>query len=124
MKLTKPEAIKWHRRMWIWIAREIARKRRVLSVAELKKKFILNNGLGKIKNDCFCCAYVYQNNIENWYNNEFYCNEYCPIVWNEGGTCCENRSEYDAVCSVDYNDWKKQARLAYKIAMLPERKSA
>lgn len=122
MNLTKQEAIQWHRKMWIWIAKEIARNKQVLDIVTLKKVFILNNGLCKIKSDCFCCDYVYHNNKEQWYEDEFYCDEYCPIVWNEG-YCCASRSEYHLIICV-CNNWKKQAKLAYKIAMLPERESA
>ena len=111
MELTKQEALSWHRKMWIWIAREIARNKRVMEVVGLKEKFCKNNGVSP-SSHCFCCEYVYCKYEYLWCTN-------CLLIWdgNNHGSCIEGEYSDIKLCS----NWKKQAKLAYKIAMLPER---
>lgn len=114
MNLTKQEALQWHRRMWIWIAREIARCKCVMHVMFLKEDFCEMFNLNPTVS-CFCCEYAYD-------NGHVKCGK-CPVIWcNEKSKSCLNRnSEYIAIGKC--RNWKKQAKLAYKIAMLPERES-
>lgn len=117
MNLTKQEAISWHRRMWIWIAKQIAKHRKVMDIVELKKHFCDMFNVYP-KSDCFCCDY----------DNQI-CKS-CPVVWKD------EESDISAFCAYseygqcvliyedyEHNNWKKQAKIAYKIAMLPERVS-
>lgn len=119
MSLTKKEAISWHRRMWIWIAKQIAKHRKVMDIVELKTQFC---DMFNVHPDryCFCCEYD-----NNWCKS-------CPVVWkNENYVECSfcMDSEYEQ-CVLLYegdehnnNNWKKQAKIAYRIAMLPEREN-
>lgn len=57
------------------------------------------------------------------------CKHLCPVVWER--TIFSGTKETDAYCGVSYygridikannKEWKKCCKLAYKIAMLPER---
>lgn len=133
MNLTKHEALQWHKKMWVWIAREIASHKKVMDIAELKDKFI-DNELGDdaiVRNSCFCCQYA----IKRIFGGEFedFC-DYCPIDWGckTNAFMCEDKNEESDglglwwrcwLCYKNKRDWKKQSKLAYKIAMLPERES-
>lgn len=119
INLTKQEALAWHRKMWIWIAKEIARCKHAVYIIDLKRRFCLENNIRGLKGMCFCCEYVHQ--INNYVSHEA-CLNLCPVVWQESTSKVCEFAEYGSVFECD--DWKKQAKLAYKIAMLPERKSA
>lgn len=86
---------------------------------------------------CFACEYAYRKAKEK-YDDKYYiaalrC-EFCPLNWGtsgdeEGCYMCEcNDFDYEsglyAQCrnmrGSSKDSWKKQAKLAYKIAMLPE----
>lgn len=122
MNLTKQEAIKYHRAMWIWIAREIARRNKTVSakrkktasIVEYKAKYIrdiMGLSVNDVYDNCFCCEYVQE-------KRERGCSD-CPVIWGKDKekTCCD--AEYDLVMKC--TNWKEQKKLAYKIAMLPER---
>ena len=109
--LTKEQAIENHRKMWNWIADETLKQKRVVRKQEY---FVANNIPDSIRpdSDCYCCEY----SIINFRRS---CSV-CPIQWNH------------RLCYVsEYNDWraayykenyKKAAKLARKIAKLPENK--
>lgn len=102
-KLTKEEAIKWHRLMWNWIADETLR---------LKQKVRKHNAMEHfhwepIEMSCWCCEYDGQFEKEGCIN--------CPVQW-PGGSCGKLYLRW--CCTYDY---KKAADLAYQIANLPER---
>ena len=107
MKLTKEEAIRYHREMWadmLWTLGDNPNKQqRENFKREWIKKFIANNyyfknTCGWIWNDCFLCEYASRIN---------YC-ESCPIDW--GGYKCECGNI----------DWRYSP--VSKILALPERK--
>lgn len=85
--------------------------------------------------DCFCCRFMYQyvyhapqfEIVSDRSNKE--CKYLCPVVWER--TTLSGTKEKDAYCGISYygkidnksfnKQWKKCCKLAYKIAMLPER---
>ena len=85
--------------------------------------------------DCFCCRFMYQYVYHapqfEIVNKRSYkeCKYLCPVVWER--TTVSGTKETDAYCGVSYygridnkanhKEWKKCCKLAYKIAMLPER---
>lgn len=118
--LTKERAIKEHRRMWRWIAKQYEKGSRE-KVFKLKEAY-LNGKYEDVEADCFCCEY-------DVYLGEYSCDN-CPIKWEaiEKG--------YDAYCqrldspyhklvilsnsSISF-DCKEAAKLTREIANLPER---
>lgn len=123
--LTKRAAISMHKEMWIWIAEEIARNKCVMVIEYLKVEFCIASNANP-KNLCFCCEYASQ---EDWLG-VVYCSK-CPVVWRNNVSARCYMAEYSRITRfagltaeeryIEKN-WKKQAKLAYKIAMLPERK--
>lgn len=140
MKLTREQAIAEHRKMWLWISRQIM------------KDYVANEKVGKIyyykcdylnynfpdetvKSKCFCCEYTKSLDKSNsLYKSN--CEEICPLYWNDRSTipiCCESLGYYDVinkiVCSystrqdayykIPKEEAKRMSRMAYKIAMLP-----
>ena len=86
--------------------------------------------------DCFCCRFMYQyvyhapqfEIISDKSHKE--CKYICPVVWER--ITVSGTKETDAYCGSSYygridnkanssKEWKKCCKLAYKIAMLPER---
>ncbi|WP_368302856.1 hypothetical protein [Mediterraneibacter gnavus] len=116
MKLTREEAILWHRKMWNWIADKIEKEKGYQNINYLKKEYCDIKGFHCETNNCFCCEYTK-------------CNcDFCPIEWesNTGDFMCLDRCEendYEGLYSLccDEEDWKEQAKLARKIANLQER---
>ena len=115
MKLTREEAILWHRKMWNWIANRIEEEQIYQDIADLKKEYCNQNNVF-IRNDCFCCEFA-----------KGYC-FFCPIEFDSDleEYMCEQKYEEDddkglyALCC-ESTDWEEQAELARKIANLPER---
>ena len=141
MNFTKQEAVRHHRDMWNWIADELEKHENTYeTIWELKEKFIDINFLPEILNDCFCCQYVDSHYYGKW-GSPGAC-KICPLIWgNEefvGDTCfCEGLSleddetiDYEKTRGlygklidvlIDEKDFEKGARLARKIANLPEK---
>lgn len=139
----KERALELHRDMWLWISREIAKNRHTQDIDDLKVKYIERYCSGKnISYNCFACEYAYRKAKEkygNIYRALHYRCEFCPLEWNatgdeEGRCMCEcNNNDFDdetglyarcrniGINDSNKNSWKKQAKLAYKIAMLPEK---
>lgn len=105
--MTRDEAVKKHRAMWGWIAEQIESRKRVRCIPNLKHEFCQNNGddpeLG-----CYCCEYANERSGG--------CGA-CPLEW-PGGGCADGGLYIDVV---DADNWKVQARIARRIAELPER---
>lgn len=139
MELTKKQAIKEHRKMWIWIAYAIKNKEdcpAVVSrydwkslIVDLKRHYLLNYKGRKykdIRTYCFCCEYAYNTSNDTYYDNDI-C-RYCPVIWSGStGYCCDKYGEYTELASLHgYSDEnrRKAYKLALKIANLPEREGA
>lgn len=134
MKLTREQAIAEHRKMWLWISRQIMKdyaKYGTVKEPYWYKCDYLNCNFPDetIRSKCFCCEYVES-------LDEDKCEAFCPFYWNDKNTiltCCENLGYYDVINKIlriylTYNDSyykiskeeaRMLARMAYKIAMLP-----
>lgn len=141
MELTREQAIMEHRKMWKWISRQIMKDYKenysIKDINSYKKIYLDNNFKNEyIACSCFCCQYATnKNRIQACVNN-------CPLYWNAENTeenCMKgyyssvNRILHKAIIgfvtvgSVDEyivceEGAKKLSRMAYKIAMLEERK--
>lgn len=141
MELTKEQAIKEHRKMWKWISRQIMKDYKenysIKDIANYKNIYIENNFENEyIALSCFCCQYARnKNRLQRCVNN-------CPLYWNAENTeksCTKgyygsiNKIFNDAIIGSVNKDSieeyfvceggaKKLSRIAYKIAMLEERK--
>lgn len=134
MKLTREQAIAEHRKMWLWISRQIMKDyvadRMVRTIYSYKTVYlnkVYPNDMVKAK--CFCCEYVTQHGIN--------CYRDCPLYWNDKHTAltCDDFVEhgyYNVITDiisyvvegydfVTLKEAKKAARIAYKIAMLDEK---
>lgn len=117
-KLTKKQAIKEHRKMWLWIAEQTEKKKRVVRKYEYLDLYYPN---ADIEGYCFCCEYAYQ-------QREVMCKK-CPIDWDSE---CDKYMCFDKTNFEDDNlyalwteagdtgNWKEAAKLARQIAELPE----
>lgn len=125
---TLEKTIENHRNMWTWISKKIMEdaKRGISREIECYKRSYKINVLKTrypIRNDCFCCHYA------TW-TTRTGCDS-CPFYWNnrkEEMRCYHQKSYYYMlVCrlhkmvnsGLEYEQAKKCAILAYKIAMLP-----
>ena len=94
MKLTREEAILWHRKMWNWIADRIEEEKEYQDINYLKKEYCDIKGFHCETNNCFCCEYT---NIN--------CS-LCPIEWgSEVNILCvlisiKNMTMKDCICYV------------------------
>lgn len=141
MELTREQAITEHRKMWKWISRQIMKDYKenysIKTIASYKRIYIKNN----FKNEyiyyrCFCCEYVYsEDRITR-------CVIECPLYWNLENTEKSCMKGYYGSLDKIFNDAtigsvnkdsteeyfvceegvKRLSRMAYKIAMLEERK--
>ena len=116
--LTKEEAIKKHRLMWVWIAQTSIQEQRCVTKEEAFQHF----GWPMVYGYCWCCEYARQ--TRNKYNPYLLRCLFCPISWGTE-TCISNVSyfylwKYTITWS---NDYIVAAKYAYKIAELPEQKS-
>lgn len=142
MKLTKEQAIEEHRKMWLWISRQIMKDylvdRTVRTIYHYKCVYlneVYPNEM--IASKCFCCEYVKQYDGYCSVN----CIIHCPLYWNDKHTAfiCDELYEhgyYDVITDiikesfsvegyafVTFEEAKKASRMAYKIAMLDEKES-
>lgn len=131
MKLTREQAIAEHRKMWLWISRQIMKdyvaNRKVMTIYSYKCDYLnCNFPNEKVKSKCFCCEYVAQHS-ESCYKD-------CPLYWNDKHTelkCDEYFGYYHIVVGITKKPYsarydfatleeaKRMSRMAYKIAMLP-----
>lgn len=133
MKLTREQAIAEHRKMWLWISRQIMKDYtkygKVETIYQYKVDYSNMYCEGEIiRSKCFCCEYVAQIDGMCMFN--------CPLWWNDKNTirtCCEEEGYYEILNnivkdegyslfhSISEHDAKRAARMAYKIAMLDEK---
>lgn len=85
--------------------------------------------------NCFCCMFMYKyvNHAPQFeiVSDRSYrqCKYLCPVVWErtklngkiEQNVCCHESYWGRIDNKANYKEWKKCCKLAYKIAMLPER---
>lgn len=120
MELTREQAITEHRKMWRWIAEQYENGKDI-DPYHLKKIYFLKNGYDDsslVRSRCFLCEYV----------KELYgrCNN-CPLIWGTIGDCMGTSDEHRGLyrqltdCYLNPGDMKKCAKLARKIAELPEK---
>lgn len=69
MKLTRKQAIMWHRNMWNDMADEIEKCKAIIDVPSFKSKYCISHGFEKVLYDCFLCEYTKGN-----------CT-LCPLEW-------------------------------------------
>ena len=116
--LTKQEAIKNHRIMWLWIANEtLKRKEKVYKEDYFREMEISIEN--RPFNDCYCCEYDFQ------YSDD--CSN-CPLDWKSkvDSFMCQDKYEMDDEKGLfeqwlDETDYKKASKLARRIAKLKER---
>lgn len=114
--LTKEEAVDEHRRMWKWIAEETVEREELVCKEEYLKIYFPDDD---IEFNCFCCEYGIQNGFEQC--------SHCPIDWDSKCSRwqCLNyyRSDSEGLFSLWERecDWEEAAKLAKRIAELPER---
>lgn len=133
MKLTREQAIAEHRKMWLWISRQIMKdyvaNEKVRTIYYYKCDYLNCNFPNEnVKSKCFCCEYVIQHGES--------CSEDCPLYWNDRNTiltCFESLGYYDIINKIVFSylkfqdvyyriskeEAKRMSRMAYKIAMLP-----
>lgn len=78
-------------------------------------------------NNCFACEYLREGFLEaeepNYNLDGETCEEYCPLIWPEGRTCCDRYNslfrEWDN--ANDRRDYETASNLARQIAELPVR---
>lgn len=135
MKLTREQAIAEHRKMWLWISRQIMKdyeKHGTVKKPYWYKCDYLNCNFPDetTKSKCFCCEYTKS-------LDEIRCEEICPLYWNDRNTiltCCESLGYYDVIIDIikesfigegyafiTLEEAKRASRMAYKIAMLDEK---
>ena len=83
MKLTREEALKYHRQMWTDMQTAIGDNPSLFDRIEYKIKWCEEHfPAEEINNHCFLCEYVHKN----------YCDDcdYCPIKWDDNydDDCC------------------------------------
>lgn len=109
--MTKQQAIEEHRKMWNWIADNTLE----LGVKVPKSLYFKANlypAFDIPKNLCFCCEYAYEVEYEG-----LSCH-ICPIQWENDFCLCCGSAFFKWSNEMNY---KKAAKLARKIANLPER---
>lgn len=126
LNLTKEEAIRRHQILWNWIAQTSIQEQRCVDKIEAFEHF----GWSKhyVQSYCWCCGYAQEEFIK--YRNSVYCEDhpsqcfFCPVEW-PGGHCANGLfllldQFIDAFCAGD--DYIEVAKIAYKIAELPEKR--
>lgn len=112
MKLTKSEAIANHRKMWNWIAEETLRQK---CKVEEREYFKAHEITDIPSGESYCCDYAALNCLN------------CPIDWNGKLRYCldlDVRGDKEGLYALWLlePDYIKAAKLAKRIAELPEKK--
>ena len=97
MKLTKEQALSYHRQMWGDMQRDLGDCPSPSDRVIYKSQWCIEHGFDELYNYCFLCEYV-----------SGVC-EYCPIVWPEED--CKGKS--------NYGDWLMMP--ISRLLTLPER---
>lgn len=126
-KWTREDFIFHHRKMWNWITNKTLKLKRKV----IEEEYFETMGISEYEipiNTSYCCAYDMKCMENSNYIIALRC-ENCPIDWNSSMKkhMCQNMNvEYDCEglylkyyrCDID--NYKEAARLASKIASLPE----
>lgn len=129
--MTREETVRLHRILWNHVADIIESgilndKKHVSTIKEAAfRKMIEQGELEKgIRNptfDCFCCEYLFQTEGDFVPDPEI-CSKHCPIDWGSYDNYCMS-SEYWLFLKFYRNeDFDTAAKIARRIANLPERK--
>lgn len=114
LNLTKQQTIAEHRKMWRWIADETKKQGRMVEKAEYFDAMGISPE-DRPAGNCYCCDYTDGNCLK------------CPIEWGGDYGTCLDRYTYDDGKGlfgqwIHTNNPEEAARLAHKIAELPERR--
>ena len=127
IKLTREEAVAWHRKMWNEIADRLERQS-TTSISDMKSEFTSKHGFW-IRHNCFLCQYA--SDQAELDGNIWMCN-YCPLTWGNESTIysynCENGLGGAYIpgswlyCKhlANKGSYKEAAEEARKIANLPD----
>lgn len=106
MKLTKKEAISYHRQMWSDMQEELGDNPNEIDRIHFKRDWVCKHfPEERIFNDCFLCEY---DRLKNGYINN--CRNTCLIKWTNGG------------CSSGDPEFRYYNMPISKLLALPERK--
>lgn len=129
--MTREEAVRLHRILWNHVADIIESgtlndKKHVSTIKEAAfRKMIEQGELEKgIRNptfDCFCCEYLFQTEGDFVPDPEI-CSNRCPISWGSCDGCCIPNEYGDFLSFYRKEDFDDAAKIARRIANLPERK--
>ena len=108
--MTREEAIKKHRELWHWIADE-TRRRKDCDVQKGENPDVAKEGP---MNSCWLCEYSSQ------FNKVCRVCTVCPINWGVK-TCMKKGSPYMSWTFNTFLDYEERAKLADRIAELPEK---
>jgi hypothetical protein len=125
MTLTKQEAIENHRKMWNWIADELEKGNgpKYYNVINIKTEYFIKHNIkpeNTPKSYCYCCEYAKS------IKPSLDCGD-CPLKWpNTDDSNCLQQFLADGLYIkirrlFIKKGYKKAAKLARKIANLPER---
>ena len=114
MELTREEAVRLHRQMWLWIAKETERQKQIVFKTDYFKAMKTKREDMPL-NTCYCCEYTRGEGTKNTR-----C-ELCPMLWGGADNHCLNKNSPFRAWSNTYN-WRVAAKAARAIAELPERK--
>lgn len=118
--LSKQEAIRLHRKMWLWIADKTLERKSIVGRFDYFREMGISVE-DRPYDDCYCCEYDFQ------YSDD--CSN-CPLDWESetDDLMCVDKYEMDddngllKKWSVE-TDYKKCAEFAREIANLSERKN-
>lgn len=125
MYLTYKKAIEEHRNMWNWIAEQTKKNKQCVSKQNYFDEVKTHQETPYLS--CYCCHYD-----ELHPDTQLKCKN-CPVIWptfnNDEIPCCINTIEktglYEQFLDADQkNDWETYAKIAEKIANLPENPNA
>ena len=103
--MTKEEAIRKHREMWRWLAKNPGEWN-----GDYLEKF---DPEARLYHYCYLCAYVAEN-----YGNR--CNS-CPVEWPKG-RCCDDEELYSKwKFAMREDEYTRAAEIARQIAEVPEK---
>lgn len=126
--LTREEAIRLHREMWMWMASETVNRQKKVSTMDWIAEYI-PVWEGELANLRICCTYG--SNLKT--TTEWMC-KYCPIDWlsTAQNRMCRYKTKEDRAGNnatglyakwTNAKTWQEAAELAQQIAELPGREN-